>query len=87
MDSPSRGAERRGRKTNEYAWKVSAAEIAEKNYNLDAVGKNPHRAEELHVDPIELMAEYQRIVGELKKAQDALKAELMAALTASNGGR
>ena len=38
-------------------------------------------------DPVELMAEYQRIVGELKKAQAALKAELMAALTASNGGR
>jgi type I restriction enzyme M protein len=81
------GAERRGRKTNQYAWKVSAAEIVEKNYNLDAVGKNPHRVEENHADPIELMAEYQRIVGELKKAQDALKSELMAALTASTGGR
>lgn len=81
------GAERRGRKTNPYAWKVSAAEIVEKNYNLDAVGKNPHREEAVHSDPIELMAEYQRIVDELTKAQDALKAELMAALTASNGGR
>ncbi len=81
------GAERRGRKTNQYAWKVSAAEIVEKNYNLDAVGKNPHREEEVHSDPIELMAEYQRIVGELKKAQDALKAELMAALIATNRGR
>jgi type I restriction enzyme M protein len=81
------GAERRGRKTNQNAWKVSAAEIAEKNYNLDAVGKNPHQDEVHHADPVELMAEYQRIVGELKKAQDALKVELMSALTASNGGR
>ena len=81
------GADRRGRKTNQYAWKVSAAEIVEKNYNLDAVGKNPHREDEVHSDPIELMAEYQRIVGELKKAQDALKVELLAALTASSGGR
>lgn len=79
------GAERRGRKTNQYAWKVSVAEIAEQNYNLDAIGKNPHREEEHHADPIELMAEYQRIVGELQKAQTALKTELMAALTASNG--
>jgi type I restriction enzyme M protein len=81
------GAERRGRKANQYAWKVSAAEIAEKNYNLDAVGKNPYQVEVQNGDPIKLMAEYQHIVSELKKAQDALKAELMAALTASNGGR
>ena len=81
------GAERRGRKTTEYAWKVSAAEIADKNYNLDAVGKNPHHVEVQNGDPVELMAEYQRIVGDLHKAQAALKAELMTALTASNGGR
>jgi type I restriction enzyme M protein len=81
------GAERRGRKTNQYAWKVSAAEIAEKNYNLDAVGKNPYQVEVQNGDPIKLMAEYQHIVSELKKAQAALKDELMAALTASNGGR
>jgi type I restriction enzyme M protein len=81
------GAERRGRKTNAYAWKVPAAEIVEKNYNLDTVGKNPHREEEHHADPIELMAEYQHIVGELKKAQASLKAEFMTALTSSNEGR
>ena len=81
------GAERRGRKTNQYAWKVSAADIVEKNYNLDAVGKSPHREEVQNGDPVELMAEYQRIVSDLKKAQAALKDELMAALTAGNGGR
>jgi type I restriction enzyme M protein len=81
------GATRKGRKTTRDAWKVAAKEIAENNYNLDAAGKNPHRDEVQNGDPVELMAEYQRIVGELKKAQAALKAELMAALTASNGGR
>ena len=35
-------AERRGRKTNEFAWKVSTAEIVDRNYNLDVVGQNPH---------------------------------------------
>jgi type I restriction enzyme M protein len=81
------GATRKGRKITRDAWKVAAKEIAENNYNLDAAGKNPHRDEVQNGDPVKLMAEYQRIVGELKKAQAALKAELMAALTASNGGR
>ena len=31
---------------NEYAWKVSAEEIKQRNYNLDI--KNPHAAEEQH---------------------------------------
>jgi type I restriction enzyme M protein len=81
------GAEQRGRKTNEYAWKVSAAEIVEKGYNLDLVGTNPYKEEEDHGDPVKLMAEYQRIVQDLKKAQDALKGELMTALASTSGGR
>jgi len=81
------GATRRGRKTTEYAWKISTKEIEEKNYNLDSVGKNPHQVEFNHRAPEELMADYQRIVGELQKAQAVLKAELMAALTATTGGR
>jgi type I restriction enzyme M protein len=81
------GGTRKGRKTTRDAWKVAAKEIAENNYNLDAAGKNPHRDEVLNGDPEELMAEYQSVVSKLKKAQAALKAELMAALTASNGGR
>ena len=81
------GATRKGRKTTRDAWKIAAKEIAENNYNLDAAGKNPHRDEVQNGDPVELMVEYQRIVDELKKAQAALKAVLMAALTASNGGR
>ena len=34
------GPSRKGRKTTENAWKVSAADIAARNYNLDC--KNPH---------------------------------------------
>lgn len=74
------GATRKGRKTTQYAWKVSAKDIADKNYNLDAVGKNPHAAEVNHRDPAELMAEYQEISRQLTEAQNALKAELMLAL-------
>jgi type I restriction-modification system DNA methylase subunit len=72
------GAARKGRKVTEYAWKVSAKEIAARNYNLDC--KNPYEVEINHRDPEELMVEYQKIVGLLEKAQSALKQELMAAL-------
>jgi type I restriction enzyme M protein len=72
------GPERKGRKTSEYAWKVSAKALVERNYNLDC--KNPHEAEVNHRDPEELMAEYQEIVHRLEAAQQALKAELMACL-------
>lgn len=74
------GPQRRGRKITEQAWKVSAKEIAEKNYNLDVVGKNPHAVEINHRDPAELMEEYQEISRQLAEAQRALKAELMLAL-------
>lgn len=66
------------RKTTEYAWKVSAKEIAEKNYNIDI--KNPHIVEEILGDPVELMEEYLEISDKLKIAQNNLKAELMKAL-------
>jgi len=44
------------REVNEYAWKVSVKEIADKNYNLDC--KNPHEVTVNHGEPDELMAEY-----------------------------
>ena len=72
------GPARKGRKTTEHAWKVSAKELAERNYNLDC--KNPHEVEEALADPEELMAEYQTIVRELEAAQAALKNELTACL-------
>lgn len=72
------GATRKGRKGTEHAWKVSAAELAERHYNLDC--KNPHAVAILHRDPAELMQEYQTLTEELTTAQNALKDELMRAL-------
>jgi len=69
------GAERKGRKVTEQAWKVSVNDIAARNYNLDC--KNPHQVEVNHGDPDELMQEYQAIVQQLEAAQQALKSELM----------
>ena len=50
------GAERRGRKATEYAWKVTVEEIIARNYNLDC--KNPHEVAVNHRDPEEWMEEY-----------------------------
>jgi type I restriction enzyme M protein len=72
------GAEREGRKADEYAWKVTVEDIAARNYNLDC--KNPHEVAVNHRDPEELMEEYQEIVRKLEAAQAALKQELMQAL-------
>jgi type I restriction enzyme M protein len=78
------GATRKGRKVNEYAWKVSAAEIAARNYNLDC--KNPHEVMVNHGDPEDLMLEYLEIAREMEKAQNALKEELINALQQTSGG-
>jgi type I restriction enzyme M protein len=66
------------RKSNEYAWKVSAKELAERNYNLDC--KNPHQVEINHGDPEALWLEYEEISRQLEKTRDQLKKELMQAL-------
>ena len=75
------GPTRKGRKATENAWKISAADIAARNYNLDC--KNPHAVEINHRAPADLMVEYQEITRQFAEAQNALKAELMQAL----GGR
>ena len=72
------GASRKGRKTTQHAWNISAADIAARNYNLDC--KNPHAVAINHRAPADLMAEYQEISRQLAEAQNALKAELMQAL-------
>jgi len=72
------GAQRKGRKVTEQAWKVSAKDIAARNYNLDC--KNPHQVEIIHRKPDDLMQEYQEISRQLAAAQQALKAELIACL-------
>ena len=76
------GPQRNGREGSEHAWKVSAAEIAERGYNLDI--KNPHQVDVVHADPDELMAEYADLTAQVQAAQQALKQELVAAL---GGGR
>ncbi len=72
------GAERKGRKADQYAWMVTVEDIAARNYNLDC--KNPHEVAVNHRDPEELMEEYLDITRKLEAAQAALKQELMQAL-------
>ncbi|MGF6813624.1 type I restriction enzyme M protein [Paraburkholderia atlantica] len=69
---------RKGRKQTEHAWKVSAEDIAARNYNLDC--KNPHQVVVEHGDPDELLAQYHALTEQLRQAQAALKNELLAAL-------
>ncbi|MEO1685282.1 MAG: class I SAM-dependent DNA methyltransferase [Cyanobacteria bacterium J06631_12] len=66
------------RKTNEYAWKVSAKDLAKNGYNFDS--KNPYSVEVELGDPEELMEEYLEAVKRVETAQNALKQELMEAL-------
>jgi len=72
------GPDRKDRKITDHAWKISAKEIAARNYNLDC--KNPYSKTVEHRDPAELMAEYQQISQQLKLAQEKLKSELLACL-------
>lgn len=72
------GAKRESRQETEHAWKVSAADIAARGYNLDC--KNPHQEIIEHRAPEELIAEYQAISQELASIQNALKEELIACL-------
>ena len=61
------GTERLGRVENEVAWRVSAADVKARNYNLDF--KNPHVIIDDHEDPEELLAkleESERMVALLR---------------------
>lgn len=66
------------RKETEHAWKVSAKDIAARNYNLDF--KNPHVVDVVHRNPEELAQEYETICQDLNQVRDRLKLELMKAL-------
>jgi type I restriction enzyme M protein len=75
------GNEEDGFKTrveNEQAWKVSAADIIERNYNLDI--KNPHVGEQITHDPDELLALYNKEQGGISDLRNQLKAILAEAL-------
>lgn len=75
------GNEEDGYKTrveNEQAWKVSAAAIIERNYNLDI--KNPHVGEQITHDPDELLALYNKEQEGISELRNQLKAILAEAL-------
>ena len=63
---------------NEQAWKVSAADIVKRNYNLDI--KNPHVGEQITHDPDELLALYNKEQGEITNLRNQLKTILAEAL-------
>ncbi|GGX23106.1 type I restriction-modification system subunit M [Undibacterium macrobrachii] len=60
------------------AWKVSIAEIKERNYNLDC--KNPHVGEQEQHDPEELLAQYAQMQNEISDLRHQLKDILTKAL-------
>jgi type I restriction enzyme M protein len=62
------------RKESEQAWKVSAAEIAANNFNLDI--KNPNAPAEVHDDPDELFKQYEDSNSSVKRLQELLKAKI-----------
>lgn len=62
------------RKESEYAWKVSAEEIKDKNYNLDL--KNPHKDEMVYESPEELLIKYHQSKEAVQKGRDKLKEQL-----------
>ena len=72
------GADRKGRKESERAWKVSAEEIKARGYNLDI--KNPHTAGEDLGDPEVLLKELTSAEAEVASARDQLKRILTEAL-------
>jgi type I restriction enzyme M protein len=72
------GNERSERVENEQAWKVPAADIKARNYNLDI--KNPHSPDAVVHDPEELLADYAALQQRIGQTRDQLKAVLAAAL-------
>tara|TARA_R110002110_G_scaffold305242_2_gene519281 strand:+ start:1121 stop:2578 length:1458 start_codon:yes stop_codon:yes gene_type:complete len=72
------GPKRKGREETERTWKVSAADIKARGYNLDI--KNPHTVAADHGDPKELLAELTAAEAEAASLRDQLKAILAEAL-------
>jgi type I restriction enzyme M protein len=72
------GAARAGRVEGPQAWKVSAAEIKARGYNLDI--KNPHTVADDHGDPETLLADLDAAEAQVRALRDQLKAILTEAL-------
>ncbi|MCP5388441.1 MAG: SAM-dependent DNA methyltransferase [Novosphingobium sp.] len=68
----------RDRKETEQAWKISAADVAARGYNLDL--KNPHTPEVESHDPDELLARYAQQQQSIQSIRDQLKGILADAL-------
>jgi type I restriction enzyme M protein len=62
------------RQESEQSWKVSAAEIAQNNYNLDI--KNPNVPLVVHDDPDELLHQFKVAMQEVANLQNELKIAL-----------
>src|SRR5687768_14213224 len=65
------GLKRKGRKETEFAWKVTAAEVKARGYNLDF--KNPHTVADNHGDPQELLAKLEEAEKQTNTLRDRLK--------------
>ena len=72
------GPQRKGRKTTDHAWKVTADDIKTRGYNLDI--KNPHTAEADHGNPEELLARLAAAETETAALRERLKTILGEAL-------
>jgi type I restriction enzyme M protein len=68
----------RARKETEQAWKISAADVAARGYNLDL--KNPHQAESISHDPDALLMAYADQQRDIQSIRDQLKVILADAL-------
>lgn len=68
----------RDRKETEQAWKISAADVAARGYNLDL--KNPHQAESISHDPDVLLKAYADQQRDIQSIRDQLKGILAEAL-------
>jgi type I restriction enzyme M protein len=66
------------RQESEQSWKVSAADIARNNYNLDI--KNPNAPVEVHDDPDIILEEYLTVSKEILGLQELLKTSLKKSL-------
>ena len=68
----------KSRVENKQAWKVSIAEVIERNFNLDI--KNPHVGEIIKHDPEELLTAYSKQQTDIKALRNQLKTILADAL-------
>ena len=79
------GVDRAGRVESPQAWKVSAADVAANNHNLDL--RNPNRADDLEHRPVaELVAELVRTEEEILDVLRGLQAEIGVGVLADDAG-